>query len=1188
MIRRLLLRGGLGLLALLIAAPGFAQNVGTLRGTVKDPSGAILPNASVSLVSESTKLTRRMVTDVKGGFFFAALDTGSYTLKVELAGFKTRETKGVRVSPSGTEGVDVTLDVGEKTEVIQVTAARDVISTETGAREGMISKENIENLAMMGRNPVELMRILPGVTYNTNDPGAMETVGKFDGAGSTNSYTINGMRGQNLMVTLDGSKLQDVGANNGVLIVPNNDMVSEVKVQYSNYAAEYGTSAVNIQAVTKGGAAEFHGTIYDYVRDYHFAANDFSRVQAGDKKPTSKFNYPGFNLSGPVLIPGTGFNSNRDKLFFFIGAELSRQQRDQGADLGVTPTLGMRNGLFNDYQSGQHLDMPTTVNIPGGFPGAGTPAPNNDLSPYMDPMGKTIYGLYPTPNYNDPNNRYNYIFNKLAGADRDQQFIRLDYNISDATRLYVRLARDADSTENPRGLWWNSSGVELPTPVSNVSVGKSAVANLTSILSPTVTNEMVVSWSQLKNDLGWKDPSKMELATYGLQDSFADPFGSAKFLPQIVVDYSQAASGRGSMWSANDVDKIFSYNGFLALSDSLTKVFDTHAVKVGINVERQYKQQNFNHDSNVELDFSSWANGSTGNALADVLVGRPAQAVTGTPSAIGTFVAWNFEGFIQDSWKIRKNFTLEYGVRLARWTNNYEEADQGAIFLPQRYDATQGFFLNPEVQQSAPQNLRVNGLAYARFGDVSRDLHGSRPFLIMPRVNFAWDVSGTGSTVIRGGVGFFYNREQGNVQYGTINLPPNAFAANINSYDVPGGLCYGCVSRVNPWTRLGGSDISTEDPNNLQWPRNITASFSIAKRLAGHHVLELGYVGTWGRHLTAQEYINVIPPGRLLSGTIGNSDMSVPVNRVALSDAARDAQRLYPTAPNVTYNSMIGVSNYNSFQATLSRNTGRFQYMVSYTFSKALGTLGGDLARVDPFEPNTRTYGTLPTDRTHVANASWTWSLGDPAKGFLGVLANGWHLSGVSSWYSGTPLSSSNDGFAHITFQGDLNAPQATRTWWGSPNYATGVMPTFSCDPRKSGTAVGDKILDVNCFGIPSYPDSGPFVQPYYMRAPARMNHDVSVFKNFTLKGDTKLQLRVGAFNVFNQAYPNANDIDLRLEANCNVHASHVPNGSGGYSDNVCDPLGGYSLTQNTKDNFGKIITKRGHRVVEFALKLFF
>ena len=1187
-------RLAIALLVVLAASSAFAQNAGSLRGVVTDQQGAVLPGATVVLTSEATKATRQAVTDAKGGYFFAALLPGNYSITIELSGFKTHTTKGVHISPNDTRGYDVTMEIGGQSEKIEVTAEREIIQTETGAREGVITASQIENLTIISRSPMELLRILPGVV--TPDQNELQSVSNGGGANNTGGYNVNGVRGSNNVMQLDGSRLIDIGSNSGLIVAPNTDFVSEVKVQSSNYAAEFGSGGVQVSMITKGGSSEFHGTVYDYMRHYKLAANDRSNSIAGVDRPKSKYQYPGGNISGPILIPGTDFNKNRDKAFFFFGMELWRQDVDTGSILRVVPTLGQRQGHFNDYQGGQNLNQPTVVNIPSGFPGAGNPAPNNDLSPYIDPTGQKLINLYPVPNYVDPNNRYNYVFNSLQKQNTTQFTVRLDYNFSDSTKAYVRLAQDDGQVDQQRGIWWNSSDYALPTTINNTQLGRSAAFNLTSVLSPTVTNELLFTFSKLKLDNIHADESKISLSGLGI-NGYGGFFGDQSPFAPLQI-YSWGSGPGGTLWDPQDQHNIFAYNSSLQVSDNFTKVLNTHALKVGFSVERGNKFQNFQNDAHTSITLGSgWIPGTTGTDFGDLLVGRPARVDSGTALRPGNFRSWSIDGYVQDSWKIKKNFTLEYGVRLSKWTNNKETNNLGAVFIPERYNPSAGTFLDAAKTQ-------VNGVAYAGLGQVPQSLIADRSLFLMPRVNFAWDVSGSGSTVVRGGAGVFYNRPMGNAEYDVIRIPPNGYDTNIDAYAGSGlgpvGLTYNTVKLVDPLNRIGRIGVDSINPNSVDYPRTVTASFSVAKRIPFQQVLEASYVGTFGRHLLNRRQFNVIPDGTLNHGTIGNSDLSIPVNSVGLSSDAVIAARPYPALSYVRWWEYTSTSNYHSLQVTLSRQTGkRLQYFLAYTYGKGLGTTvaNGEYDDVDAFDPRHRSYGVLGYDRTHILNFSYNYSVPDLTKhgGVLGGILNGWQISGITTWASGTPIS--------LAFGGDLQSDGIENAWWGTPDHqpfrvtnsignGSTIEPVYTCDPRRSGSNLGDKILDINCLQIPAFGQSGPFVSPIYIRTPSRANFDVTIFKNFRIgQGDKrKLQVRLGAFDLFNQATPNIGfqDIDLNLQTTCNVRVNGVPNGVGGTADNVCDPTKGFSYTSQTLQNFGKIIMKRGHRIVEVALKLYF
>jgi hypothetical protein len=607
-------------------ATAAAQGTATLRGTVTDASGGVLPGATVTIINQGTKDTRTAVTDDRGGYTFASLFNGVYEVKVELEGFKGYDAKNITLSPNDNRGLDVSLEVGSLTDVITVSSPVEIIQTETGAREGVLRAEQIDNLSVVSRSSLELLRIMPGVVAPSVDTPGYESVSFGGGANNTQGYTVNGVRSSNNTVQLDGSALIDIGSNSGVIVTLNNDMVQEVKVQSSNFAAEYGGGGVSISAVTKAGTSQFHGSLYDYVRDSRFQANDRSNSITGTAKPKSKYQYPGLNVGGPILLPG--FNKSRNKAFFFVGFEVQRQQVDSGSRLGTVPTLKQRNGDFSEFatNNGNNLGQPVgPVLIPGGFPNAGQPAPNNDLSPYMTPLGKVLANAYPLPNYNDPRNQNNYIYSRLEPTNRTDLKMRFDYNISQSTKAYVRVAVEGEDVEAGRGVWWGASDVELPSPNLGTNRGRSYSGNIVSVLSPTMTNEALVSFSRLKLDNTYKDVSKMSLSGYGL--SMPGPFGQpSPYLPGVIPNWG---GGVSNMWAA--ANDMYAHNDELTFSDKLTKIAGAHGLKFGASVSRLQKQQNFQNDEEQRFIYApAWSSGSTGNAVGDILTGRPTEYDAGT------------------------------------------------------------------------------------------------------------------------------------------------------------------------------------------------------------------------------------------------------------------------------------------------------------------------------------------------------------------------------------------------------------------------------------------------------------------------------------------------------------------------------------------------------------------------------
>jgi hypothetical protein len=1169
------------------AATTLGQSSGsaTLRGRVTDPTGAVIPKIDVTLTNEATKEDRKSRTNGEGIYSFVSLVPSTYTLKVEASGFKTHNQTGIILSPSDTRGVDIALEVGQTSESVTINAVEDTIQKETGAKENTITAKQIDNLSIISRSSIELLRILPGVVAPDQDQ--LESVGFVSGANSSNNYHVNGMRGEQNLITIDGSRMMDIGANNGSIITANPDMVQEVKVQTSNYAAEHGTSAIQIAATTKSGGSAFHGTVYDYIRHHKFQANDRSNSINNVKRPLSKYNYPGGNIGGPVIIPGTNFNKNRDRLFFFAGYEYYYQRVDEGSSLNFTPTEKMRRGDFSELGSPVLVPNGCTVN---GVT-AGNPAPNNNLAPCGDAFGKALLNFFPLPNFSDPNQPgKNYVYSVLRPNDRNQFVSRVDYSVSDKTKLYVRLAREYEEQGFPRGLWWDSSNYEIPGKLQSKNLGRSVVVNLTNVFSPTMTNEVLFSASKLKLNYDFADPDKVSYAALGLEKVGFFP-GSNPYVPVSVLTW-------GNELHTAYGYPILAWNDSFAITDNLTKVKGSHFLRFGAFIEQANKRQQSNHDTNIVV--GQWGQNFTGNNFGDLFVGRPLEFAQATDRPVDNFRYYNYEFYAQDSWKIKSNFTLEYGLRVAYLPNNFERKGLGVLFDPRAYDASQGIFIGGD-------RTRPNGFLLAARDEIPKGVLDNPPVAWMPRLNFAWDVGGKGDLVVRAGAGLFYNRVQGNYDYYSSGQMPNMYSATVDTpWASPTGLKFSDLKNFDPFSAIANVNVSSRDINSNDLPRIANMSLTIEKRLPGQNLFTVAYVGTQGRHLPQQRSINIIPLGGLNSGgTINGANLANPIHRAALDGSVLKQFRPFPAFNTIGVFQFTGTSSYHSLQATLSHQSGKnLQYFATYTFAKALGTVATNesdgAAWADPIDTRGRSWGILPFDRTHVFNLSYNYTLPKVARGKLdnavmrGVL-DGWQMSGITTFQTGTPI--------RLRFSGDLAAAGQGQAWWGTDAFvsngqsAGAITPVYLGDPRLDTSKLGGKILDINKFQIPTFGNTGPAQPPFYIRTPSRSNFDVSFFKNFQISESQKIQFRSGFFNIFNQAYPtridvgNAanSDINLVLQTECIQRVASAPDGRPGTTrTNFCDPTGGFRFTQSTVDNFGKITNKHGRRIVEFAFKYYF
>src|SRR5213594_459406 len=357
-------------LLLLVGAPVsvFAQNSARANGFVRDQSGAVIPGASVVLRDEASGTETRGVTDSSGFYSFDPLQPKTYSLSVQMKGFKSYTQSGIVIHPADRLDLSVTLQVGQQVETVEVSAqAANLVTTDSGAKTNVIASNEIENLSTLGRNAVELLSLLPGVVNTSFNP----LNGSNFGLG-VDAFNVNGMRNDQNDVRMDNAHMIDPGCNCGNILEPNMGMIQEFSVKTSNFEADQGRSAMIMDTVIKSGGSAFHGEAYYYGRNAVANANDWSNNLAGLPRPQSKFNYPGFNVGGPVLLPGTNFNKNKDKMFFFVGVEWQRQLPDPGTELATVPTEAMRkNGDFSELlnggtcaKTGRFLNIPCQLQDP--------------------------------------------------------------------------------------------------------------------------------------------------------------------------------------------------------------------------------------------------------------------------------------------------------------------------------------------------------------------------------------------------------------------------------------------------------------------------------------------------------------------------------------------------------------------------------------------------------------------------------------------------------------------------------------------------------------------------------------------------------------------------------------------------------------------------------------------------------
>ena len=337
----------------------FAQTTAALTGTVADSSGAVVPGASVVLKNESSGDVRRTISNGEGFFTISAIQPGLYTAMVEAKGFSKWEQRGINLDPGDKRNLnDIALVVGSNTDTVVVEATgAEVSPIDSGDKAYVIGTKQLQNIAIVGSNATEFIKILPGMAITSGGQNQASFSGETHGTGQgpIGSFSANGQRTGALDITSDGAHVIDPGCNCGQAVDVNADMTAEMKVMTSNFGADAQKGPIVISAVGKSGGRDFHGQAYLYARHNSLNANDWLNNSQGRladgtlvaQKPLTHYMYPGGNIGGPVLIPGTRFNKDRNKLFFFFGYEYYNQIVDNGVYQAFLPTADMRKGIFN-------------------------------------------------------------------------------------------------------------------------------------------------------------------------------------------------------------------------------------------------------------------------------------------------------------------------------------------------------------------------------------------------------------------------------------------------------------------------------------------------------------------------------------------------------------------------------------------------------------------------------------------------------------------------------------------------------------------------------------------------------------------------------------------------------------------------------------------------------------------------
>jgi hypothetical protein len=1108
---------------------GLAQvTSGSISGTVKDSSEAAIPGANVVVSNSAVGVSRTVSTSEDGAFVVPNLPPGNYDITVEVTGFKKLQKTGIVLSAADRVSAgDFVLNVGTTSENITVTAeaAQLQLQSNSGERSDLITNRQLNDVAINGRNVLDYMKLVPGVTSSFN--------GAVSGTGGLDALNINGTRANQHEYTLDGASNVDTGNNGGTHVTLNPDAIQEMKVLTSNYQAEFGKAAGGqIAIVSKGGSNEFHGNGRFFHRHEGFNANDWFNKQAQLQETTPhndpalyRYNDIGYQIGGPIV---------KNKLFFFWSQEFYRQLVPiNGITRFYTPTALERTGDFSESVDGNGTPI-----IIGG-----TGISNNRIDraalpaaqqPIFDQV-QSILNLYPLPNasgFDQDGNFFNYSTALSGNAPRREEILRVDYQLTSKHRLYGRWIHNAETDASPFvpfpgpfGIFACSSAIQFSGGCVQEHPGWNFSANLVSVIRPNLLNEFSVGPSHTVS-IADSVNGNVSREKNGITMPLLFDLGGDQSIPDLSFGGLPAVAVTGSYLGGTPWKQA---NTTINVNDNLTWVRGNHAIKTGLFYQRSRKDQPAWGNINGEISFGLGPTSNTtcpdgpdtcllGDPFASALIGEFDSFDQSTARPLGKFRYNQLEFYVQDTWKLTPRLTLDYGMRFAWIPAQYDANNQIALFDPASYDPANAVTIDSggNIVPSAGGDP-LNGMRFTNSGQLPDGGWNSRGVMPEPRFGFAFDPFANHKTVLRGGFGMMHDRTQGNLIFNTVFNNP----ALVRKALVPAGNIADLPNSSASFGNgvLGGILGAARDG---KVPTVYSFSFGIQQELAKETTLDLAYVGTLSRHLVTSRDINAVPygtaftreaqdPATFPGGVVPAVEPDLPQ---FYADAGLSFSGLHafghpsfsnaPLVPfkgydQISYLQFDGTSNYNSLQASLQRRFSRSLTLGAvYTWSKSLVTASSDQ---DAQNPVSALLGSRAAswDRTHVFAANYVFDLPGVTKHFggpkwLSYITDNYQLSGVTQFMTGTPVDL-NNGFSFPS--GSLDG---SNMWGAIPFY-------YSLDVAQN------PLLPTVGFPLRGSRDT--------LRNGGMNNWDMSLFKNLPLGSNEAryIQLRLEAFNVFN--HPN-------------------------------------------------------------------
>lgn len=1127
----------------------------TIVGSVSDPSGAAVPNVSITITDTDTTLASHFTTNEAGEYVAPHLQTGHYQIRAQGAGFKVVDQKGIVLQNGDRRRVDFQLQIGSTQETVVVEATPIAVQSETNDVSTVITGSQITQLQTNGRTLLQLVNLTPGASSTQADFSPPTSMG------ADQSVSFNGNRIAHTLYMIDNAETADRGGS-GSIVMPSLDALSEFRIQTSNYSAEYGlASGATVSSVIRAGTKRLHASAWWFGRnDYLDARNYFNPHENGtgtlNKVAELRFNLWGFNVGGPVQFK----HSDNPKTFFFYNMEWRRLIQGQNINHAV-PFTSEYNGdlsaaiaagnLFSS--SGLHTPCSNKVStaVANNFAAAGVPLSNCDASGNILTAGQFPGNVIPSGLINSnatalltaggpfggifpaPTSGQNFTSPVSAPTFVKEEIARVDHTFNDKWSIYGHWISDQATQTDVPTRW---SGDNMPT--SSDTFGNpsySAVVHAVNTIKPNLLNEIAFNY----------DGNRINMLPSGLWKISGTNYQQNKIFsfPSSVLPIISLSGKTGAQFNNNWNPWINTADDY-QVRDDVSWTRGTHQFKLGGSWANFRKAQPLQTSPEGNFGF----NGSfTGYDFADFLLGLASNY---SESALEDTRHWNsvsWAAYFQDDWRATRRLTLNLGLRWDGIPHTSEINGQMANFYPNLWDASGAAaafgagsgvgFANSSGTQicsgsgvpnatctganpflSTGPNPALNGLLMYNNGlgipgktaGITNALVGNHWDTFGPRIGFAYDVTGSGKTVVRAGFGMFYERIQGNDMYQAAGSE-NIFNANTSITNVSLSDPHVAVDQTNAvisTTTLPVTVNSQTALNSARYkiPTEYQYSAGIQRQFAAQTVLSVAYVGNMGRYESYTQNVDLPAFGALPS---------------LLTGAQYNTILNYPGYHNMVIYQDGENSHYNSLQVQLQSHMHHgLQLQTGYTLSRSIDPSqnngdGGDLDNVtNPYAGWQYDVGPSALDKTHVFFADFVYDLPlfrNSPNGFAKNVLGGWQLSGIISASSGVPL---NLGFAGTTICSTVSTCSVRPNLTGKISY-----------PKTAATnTAGNQVLqwyDPSAFtpelvqgstSVPTWGDLGHNA----LRGPGRDEWNMSMFKTFAAGERLHFELRAEVFNMWN------------------------------------------------------------------------